>query len=403
MELGRHRSEGGGQAGRDKRLAEPRCCPPVGLRSAPALAKVCITWDGESCPRDVSSELDREALQQLVDGRLSSVALSLLRTQTGITAPRGILELLKEVSRVQAAEALAVEATSAEALRRLVAGGIRVMVIKGPAVAQYLHQPGHRTYSDIDLLVPPRDFRSAQRILSSMGYVRAEESEQPWRWFEKCCIEGVNLRREEGWKSIDLHHHIAPWVFAKELKAERLFARSRSGTVAGIAVRIPCPEDALVIASLHVVNDLWKTDPSYNTWRDVYMLASDLPRERASAAFRRRGLGWLWPYVESSLAFMTDKPRQAWARNSSPSGRLNEWRLGALGWHGDTFAVRHPLGWVIRLPLARAAAFALGSLIPSPSYAQGKHDGYLAYWNDIASSLRQALSGQNVTQMRRRS
>lgn len=49
--------------------------------------------------------------------------------------------------------------------------GIPCIVLKGPALASWLYVDGTvRTYSDIDLLVPPSDFEKTASILHELGY-----------------------------------------------------------------------------------------------------------------------------------------------------------------------------------------------------------------------------------------
>lgn len=66
---------------------------------------------------------------------------------------------------------LALDAAAVEAIEALRADGIRAILLKGPAIAQWLYdQPWERDYNDIDLLVAPEDHSRAGAILGGLGY-----------------------------------------------------------------------------------------------------------------------------------------------------------------------------------------------------------------------------------------
>lgn len=72
--------------------------------------------------------------------------------------------------------------------------GIRVIALKGPALAYQLYgDPGGRQSMDLDLLVSPKDGEAAHRLLKADRYQRIEPS------FELS-------RRQAGWYTKKLHH-----------------------------------------------------------------------------------------------------------------------------------------------------------------------------------------------------
>ncbi len=73
--------------------------------------------------------------------------------------------------RHEAAATLLVDAIAAEAVTALDRAGVPSVLLKGPAVAAWLYQPSEvRTYSDVDLLVPPRSLGAAERVLAALGF-----------------------------------------------------------------------------------------------------------------------------------------------------------------------------------------------------------------------------------------
>lgn len=66
---------------------------------------------------------------------------------------------------------LTLDAAAVEAIEALGAGGIRAILLKGPAIALWLYdQPWERVYNDIDLLVAPEDHGRAGAVLDGLGY-----------------------------------------------------------------------------------------------------------------------------------------------------------------------------------------------------------------------------------------
>ncbi|MHB1582469.1 MAG: nucleotidyltransferase family protein [Acidimicrobiales bacterium] len=338
-----------------------------------------------------------DELGALRAARLSQVALRLLAETDGDRrGAEGLDEVrvfLEAEARGLACQAMAAEAVAGAALRRLIDLGIPVLVIKGPAVARFHPEPGLRPYQDVDVVVPPRSFGAALAGLRELGYERTSASVQPWPWFDRVCLEGLNVRRA-GESSIDVHHRISPWAFTRKLTADALFARSEPGEVARVPVQLASADDALAIAALHVVNDLWKGDPSIQSWRDILVLTARLGPQGSSRAYDQAGLRWLQPLVESTCAVVAPNGSVAGdAARLALRDRLRRRRLVWLGWGRDSLPARHPAGWALRLPLLRGAAFLAGSAVPSPSYARQKHGGYARYWRDSIHSIAAAIAG----------
>src|SRR4051812_40678197 len=52
----------------------------------------------------------------------------------------------------------------------LSAAGIQHMFLKGPSVADWVYEPGQRSFVDVDVFVSPSDLSSAIAALHSIGY-----------------------------------------------------------------------------------------------------------------------------------------------------------------------------------------------------------------------------------------
>lgn len=83
--------------------------------------------------------------------------------------------------RYRAAVSLMADAASVEVTRTLAGHGVRTVVLKGPALAEWLYRDGgERSYGDTDLLVAPENLDVARTVLAELGFaVQAEQLPPP--------------------------------------------------------------------------------------------------------------------------------------------------------------------------------------------------------------------------------
>jgi Uncharacterised nucleotidyltransferase/Transglutaminase-like superfamily len=193
-----------------------------------------------------------------------------------------------------AARTLTLDLVTAEVVRNFDSAGIDCMVLKGPAMAYRLYRdaPGCRNYGDIDLLVAPRHFDDAGRLLASLGFedglagARASEAarlqERPWR------------RRGVPDVTVDLHrgfHHVADWV----TWWEALRQHREALVVEGQPVVIPDQIGCALVTALHAskatsldkaVEDLRRALELFDdeVWRQAAGLAGSVGAGSAFAA-----------------------------------------------------------------------------------------------------------------------
>ncbi|MEH1101634.1 lasso peptide biosynthesis B2 protein [Micromonospora sp. CPCC 205561] len=87
-----------------------------------------------------------------------------------------------------AVRCLALDATAAVVTRALAEQGVEAVLLKGAGLARRLGLERQRIYSDIDLLVAPASFATAQRVLADLGCRSALPEERPDRrshWYER--------------------------------------------------------------------------------------------------------------------------------------------------------------------------------------------------------------------------
>jgi hypothetical protein len=201
-----------------------------------------------------------------------------------------------------AARTLALDLATGEVVRELDAAGIDCMILKGPAMVHYLYEdsPGRRNYGDIDLLVAPRHFDDAGRVLASLGFedqlagTRVSEAdrlqERPWH------------RDGSAYIPVDLHrgfHHVTDWP----AWWERLSQHRDVLVIEGQPVAIPDRVGCAVIAALHAskatslskgLEDLRRALERFGdeVWRQAAGLAASVGAVNAfAAALSRQSAG----------------------------------------------------------------------------------------------------------------
>ena len=104
-----------------------------------------------------------------------------------------------------AALALSVDHSTAEVLRAFEGEGVSSLVLKGPALARWLYGPGERRhYGDVDLLVAPPHWETAQRVLAELGFVaRGELGPGPTPWWNAHALEWTHPAY---YAVVDLHY-----------------------------------------------------------------------------------------------------------------------------------------------------------------------------------------------------
>ena len=199
--------------------------------------------------------------------------------------------------RAHAQATLAANVVRLQAARELAgaldAVGVPYVLLKGGAMLVLApHSVRTRAMSDLDVLVDPADFTTAQRIAEGLGYRRVDAPRPvSERW--TCELE---LRRTDGAfvSAIDLHrglHHGALW---RALSSGVLARRVR---VDGVA--IPSADDALLVIAAHRARHAYRGDlrELADAW-DLLPLVTDADA-LAALADASHVAGALWALVTS--------------------------------------------------------------------------------------------------------
>lgn len=167
--------------------------------------------------------------------------------------------------------ALVLEDLLLQVVELLIAVGIEVRCIKGPAVAHLDYPaPELRSYGDVDVLVRSEQIDQALHTLQAHGLSRRYPSKTPgWdrRW-----AKGVSLRTSDG-TELDVHRTLATPPLGLRIDLDDLWSRSDKFTVGGRTVTTLSREDRLLTAAFSAsVGDV---EPAWVTLRDVAQLALD--------------------------------------------------------------------------------------------------------------------------------
>nr|WP_231126520.1 nucleotidyltransferase family protein [Motilibacter aurantiacus] len=331
-------------------------------------------WHGITKPELPTAPLEQD-LGQIRAQRLTPLLLRLCdeRGWPLTEEQRGALEVEAFMW-----ETLSTSARSAgrAVLGMLEAAGIPAAVTKGPGIAAHYEPPLLRPYTDVDLLVRPRDFDRSMRLLAREGYRPAEASRQPWPYFDRWCREGVNLTGPAG-ERVDVHHHVPPWHWSRRLDAASLLGRAQAPRSQGMPL-VPA-EDNLLVAALHLVTDRNRAGRSLLIWRDVVQLGSSVDPGSAVARAREVRLdGWL-RHVLLAL------PEEV--RPTALLQRLEDGPLSPLPAAGRLAVLLSPVpahlgarsSQALRLPVPAAAWCLAGALLPSRSFLHAKDPAAGAY------------------------
>jgi hypothetical protein len=182
-----------------------------------------------------------------------------------------------------AARTLALDLATGEVTSALQAAGIDCLLLKGPAMARRLYPDAAacRNYGDIDLLVAPRHYEAAGRVLAALGFTDRSPS---IRASEAARLPARAWRRDgAAHVTIDLHrgfHHVTD----RSAWWDRLTLHREVLELEGQAVAIPDRVGCAVIAALHAAKRTSPDKPLEDLGRAIRLFDDKVWREAALVA-----------------------------------------------------------------------------------------------------------------------
>ncbi|MGI8733506.1 MAG: nucleotidyltransferase domain-containing protein [Pyrinomonadaceae bacterium] len=194
---------------------------------------------------------DRHGLQPLLYWHLNSLCAS--------TVPDPHLQHLRLA--FQRVSALNIFLT--HELKRLLSlfaqNGIGAVPYKGPALALQLYgNVALRQFSDLDILVQPRDVLRARDLLLGEDYVPfppLSDGQQAILLRAQC---NLPFTRESNRLVVELHWTISAPHFARPFETADLWSRLQDWNLDDLNVKVLAPEDLLLALSVHGSKHLWE-------------------------------------------------------------------------------------------------------------------------------------------------
>lgn len=175
------------------------------------------------------------------------------------------LAIARDAFHAAWAEAIRRETASAGVLEALGALGAPPVLLKGAAlVASSVVPSGARPMFDVDVLVEPGRLDAARALLFHSDFEPILATPASAR----AHLHSEGFRRADG-LAFDLHSA----AFASQHGSgadEPLFRRARAGAFAGAAVRVPAPEDHLLLVCWHGLH--WSDAPAIHWAADALLL-----------------------------------------------------------------------------------------------------------------------------------
>ena len=249
--------------------------------------------------------------------RVTGLLLRGMRTRADLLAATGIETTLEERCGRAARRGLRQLGGLKHASDLLAAHGIPCLVLKGLPLSQQLYgHPLVREAVDIDLLVSPRAFQAAERVLLEGGWEQFEPSYRKTpardRWYARFRADH-RLAGPGG--TLELHWRLSrnPHFLDSEIRFESLYANSVPVAVGSATFRTLGEEDRLLYLGVHGARHWW----GRLSWLcDLAVILASTEPERLAAAARRCRQGGLDSVLGSTLllcreAFHVEIPKDA--------------------------------------------------------------------------------------------
>ncbi len=186
------------------------------------------------------------------------------------------------------------------------AAGIDVLLFKGFHLAEFVHTaPGLRFYRDVDLVMDPAQAEEASRIAQAHGWVERWHVSHPVTMSSPyneayCGHEVLHLEHPALGVTVDVHRRILhnlhdqlPWCAPQARITAAVWQASDRVAWGGGVVRLPAPEDAILIGP--VLNRCWSAWDDWvlepHDYLDFKTIVESCGVTRAGLVARARSLG----------------------------------------------------------------------------------------------------------------
>lgn len=154
--------------------------------------------------------------------------------------------------RIATVWTMLVDRFGAEMGRQFEDAGIEAMVVKGPAIGEWLYADGSRTYGDVDLFVRATDWNRSVALLEDHGF---QDVLGPVAHPRMESQAGTAFKGD-GPITVDLHCTLAGLDASPEAVGVALFSDARHQLIAGRETLVPGRAAVLLHIALHAVHHL---------------------------------------------------------------------------------------------------------------------------------------------------
>jgi hypothetical protein len=233
----------------------------------------CLGAIVHQSPPDVPEDIDWEAAHRLAAQHNLVPFLELLPASADV--PEKITADIKKESRRRKMRAAVMIQDFKTIHNHLVENDIRVMPIKGVALAHTIYPSVNlRYFDDLDLLVPPQDAEKAEETLKQNGYIIHPRAPKPdWHHLPPYIHQKHNTM-------IEVHTDL----FRRARKGwdiDAIWRRAGKGTIDGLETWLMSNEDALIYTALHARHNLYER---LSYFLDGILLAQKTPADGSNAA-----------------------------------------------------------------------------------------------------------------------
>lgn len=199
------------------------------------------------------ASLDWDRVFDIAAGNAVVPHVTAALTESDGTVPAAVRERFRAQTRRNAAENLSRVASLQEVLTALNDADVRAIPFKGPVLAETAYGDlSRRTFSDVDVLIAPRERETARAVLAGLGFDRSGPYSQPA--IERSTVFAGQVSEYEFHRPLDDARVELRWTFetADIPNFDTLWERRTTATVAGEQVPALAPVDVGLTQTSHL-------------------------------------------------------------------------------------------------------------------------------------------------------
>ncbi|GGJ03444.1 nucleotidyltransferase domain-containing protein [Neoroseomonas lacus] len=241
-------------------------------------------------------------------------------------------------------------------LDALETAGIEAVPFKGPALAaEAFGDIALREFRDLDLLIDEAAIDAAMTVLRHLGYRSQAEGLSPQQMAAYYRYNGQDILFRDGSLPVEPHWAFAPSTFSVHFRAADVMRRAQPAPLAGRMLRLPTPEDAVIIAAVHGAKErwhrlLWVADMAGLIQRHPAIDWDVALRRATSAGVRRMMLLGLALADDLLGAPLPDELRRVVAADTGVTALRSELRMAVQGAAAPSHSIFRlsRFGWRVR-------------------------------------------------------